>query len=219
MAELSPEEHRRKELYEQINENPDKIMSLLAEMTENRDWEQFGYDFVEYVEKPYDEGGLGWSRENLSLTITQEAPRERKAHKTDQRLQKMRHFVTDQLQKFGSMTVALTGGEPFTVNRILTAYDPSDDLDASDYAPTPSQKRRSKLEERIAAERPDLAEMVTTGEISLSAAAVEAGIREKRVSISIGDPQKTAKSLRKHMTEEQIADLVQVLLNWEPDAE
>jgi len=53
---------------------------------------------------------------------------------------------------------------------------------------------------RLKRDRPDLAEKVIMGEMSAHAAAVEAGFRNKTVSVRADDAARAAKTLRKHYT-------------------
>jgi hypothetical protein len=64
---------------------------------------------------------------------------------------------------------------------------------------------------RLRRDRPDLAERVERGEMSANKAAVEAGFRDKHLSVPIGQPQRLAETLRKHMTPDQIRVLLKLL--------
>jgi hypothetical protein len=147
--------------------------------------------------------------------IAFEMPNEERDKRVRTRMQGMREFVSRQLGS-RQLNVIMTGEAG---GHTRTAYDAADDMDASDYAPHRKSASRSKLESRLAAERPDIYEAVISGEMSLSAGAVEAGLRTRRINIPVGDPKKTAAALRSHLSEEQIADLVQILLNWDPVGE
>jgi hypothetical protein len=64
---------------------------------------------------------------------------------------------------------------------------------------------------RLREERPDLHQRVVAGEISAHAAAVEAGIRPPRFTITGRDPAAIANTIRHHLPDEVIKDLVQLL--------
>lgn len=65
--------------------------------------------------------------------------------------------------------------------------------------------------DRLARDAPDQYERVRRGELSINAAAVAAGIRPRRVSVRTDDAAAVARSLRKHMTPEQLAELARLL--------
>jgi hypothetical protein len=63
---------------------------------------------------------------------------------------------------------------------------------------------------RLRRQRPDLHTQVLACEISANAAMVEAGFREKRISIPI-DPERAARSILNHFDDEQVAQLIDEL--------
>lgn len=60
---------------------------------------------------------------------------------------------------------------------------------------------------RLNRDRPDLAARVAAREISANAAAIEAGYRRRKVSVPVDDPSSIARSLRRYLTAEQLAEL------------
>lgn len=64
---------------------------------------------------------------------------------------------------------------------------------------------------RLERDRPELAQRVRKGELSANAAAIEAGFRDKSISIPL-NPATAAKAIRKHFTPEQIDELVARLI-------
>ncbi|MFD8050160.1 hypothetical protein ACFV5E_42790 [Streptomyces chartreusis] len=57
--------------------------------------------------------------------------------------------------------------------------------------------------------RPDLLTRVESGDIpSLHAAMIEAGLRDKTLTLPVGDPEKIARSLRKNLTEDHLHALI-----------
>lgn len=64
------------------------------------------------------------------------------------------------------------------------------------------------LTRRIVRDHPDIAARMKAGEFtSVRAAALEAGIVHRTVTVRPGDPAQVVRSLRKHMTPEQLAEL------------
>ena len=65
--------------------------------------------------------------------------------------------------------------------------------------------------DRLAHVAPREYEAVRRGERTINAAAVAAGIRKRRISVQIDSPASTARTLRRHMAPEQVAELVRLL--------
>lgn len=67
---------------------------------------------------------------------------------------------------------------------------------------------------RIERDHPEIAERMRAGEFaSVRAAALEAGIAPRTLSVRIDDPESAARSLRKHMSPEDLAVLAELLAN------
>ncbi len=64
---------------------------------------------------------------------------------------------------------------------------------------------------RLQRDRPDLHERVLAGELSPHAAAIEAGFRKRTVSIPL-EPKAAAAALRRHFTNEELAELIEALV-------
>lgn len=60
---------------------------------------------------------------------------------------------------------------------------------------------------RLARDHPTEYKRVLTGELSVNAAAVMAGIRPWRISVEVNKPVAVARSLRRHMTPSQLNEL------------
>ncbi len=60
---------------------------------------------------------------------------------------------------------------------------------------------------RLKRDHSELAEKVVSGEMSANAAAIQAGFRKKTLSIPL-EPRGMARTLRRHLTEDQIEDLI-----------
>lgn len=70
---------------------------------------------------------------------------------------------------------------------------------------------QSYLARRLARDRPDILDRVESGEIaSFHAAAIEAGIVERKVQIPV-EPGRAAKLIRKHFSSEQVEALILLL--------
>jgi hypothetical protein len=68
------------------------------------------------------------------------------------------------------------------------------------------------LTRRIVRDYPDIAERMRNGEFtSVRAAALEAGITARMLSVRVDDPASIARVLRKHMTLENFAELITLL--------
>lgn len=66
--------------------------------------------------------------------------------------------------------------------------------------------------DRLARVAPDQFEAVKRGEKTIHAAALAAGIRRRRASVRLDDPASAARTLRKHMTPDQLHALVRLLM-------
>jgi hypothetical protein len=64
---------------------------------------------------------------------------------------------------------------------------------------------------RLNRDRPDLAQAVAEGRLSANAAAIEAGFRRRKVSVPVDVPESTARTLRRYMSPEQLAELARLL--------
>jgi hypothetical protein len=68
---------------------------------------------------------------------------------------------------------------------------------------------------RLRRDRPDLAGRVDRGELSANAAAIQAGFRNRTITVPIARPDAVARSLLKYMTPDDIAQLIAALLGKE----
>lgn len=75
-------------------------------------------------------------------------------------------------------------------------------------APTGTSKQAALR--RLRRDQPDLHERVLTGKISAHAAMVEAGFRPKTITVRT-DPSAFARAARKHLSDDQIEQLVEML--------
>lgn len=74
-------------------------------------------------------------------------------------------------------------------------------------SPSLSDDSTTKAAARLAREHPEQYAAVKSGELSINAAAVLAGIRPRRISVRLDNPKSIAESLRKHLAPEQVAEL------------
>jgi hypothetical protein len=78
--------------------------------------------------------------------------------------------------------------------------------------PRPAGNRRERALRQLREHRPDLLVRVESGDIpSLHAAMLEAGFRDKTVTLPVGDPEKIARTLRRNLTEDTLHALVALL--------
>lgn len=125
--------------------------------------------------------------------------------------------------------LALDGAEPVT--RVEQRIDQADTAsiqepagsetvnngDSFDPLPRPRGNTREAAVRRLAQQRPDLLEQVQTGALpSLNAAMIEAGFRERTVSLPISKPEKVAQTLRRCMSRDELRQVVAFLVADEP---
>lgn len=79
----------------------------------------------------------------------------------------------------------------------------------------PKGQSSERTADRLAREAPGRYEAVKSGELSLNAAAVLAGIRPRRISVRTDNPQSVAQALRRHFTADQLAELIRFLIGGE----
>lgn len=76
---------------------------------------------------------------------------------------------------------------------------------------TPQGTTRSYALDRLERDAPELHTEVVEGRLSAHAAMVKAGLRARTISVPVERPDRVAATLRKHMTPEQLEELVQIL--------
>ena len=77
-------------------------------------------------------------------------------------------------------------------------------------APTGSGNKLATVN-RLYKKRPDLHKRVVDGEMTAYAAAVEAGIHNRRVHVNMDKPQSAAATIRKHMDADKVSELIDLL--------
>ncbi|MFB1042358.1 hypothetical protein [Streptomyces chrestomyceticus] len=78
-------------------------------------------------------------------------------------------------------------------------------------SPRPLGATRAAALRKLGKHAPHLLEEVTIGSLSVNKALIEAGLRERTVSVPVSRPDKAADVLRRHFTPAQLADLAQLL--------
>lgn len=92
-----------------------------------------------------------------------------------------------------------------------TDLSPASDSDGRERR-TVDDDTAAKAAARLAREHPEQYAAVKSGDLSINAAAVLAGIRPRRISVRLDAPESIAQSLRRHLTPDQIAQLIALLL-------
>lgn|SRR5574341_21693 len=77
------------------------------------------------------------------------------------------------------------------------------------------RRQRNRILRRLENERPDLADKISKGELSVNAAAVEAGLIRRRIMFYPDDLDNTVNTLRQNLDEKQLKLLVEKLTNIE----
>ncbi|MFI7296886.1 hypothetical protein [Streptomyces sp. NPDC050121] len=78
--------------------------------------------------------------------------------------------------------------------------------------PRPAGNSRQRALRQLKEHRPDLLDRVQSGDIpSLHAAMVEAGLRDRTLSVPVADPEKIARSLRKNLAADDLRTLIALL--------
>src|SRR5260221_11760326 len=75
----SPQEDLRQQLYfllRQPGGDPSQLLELLAVIVENRLWEQGGQAFIPFLTTAFDDGGVGWSLQNVQAILLRRHPYE-----------------------------------------------------------------------------------------------------------------------------------------------
>jgi hypothetical protein len=203
---LSDSERLRELLWQSIRSpglNPENTFLLLATLLEREFPEEPGEDleaksvaFRRLVESPHTEGGLDLPAERLrrilaDFTHPQEVAPRRDPQVAD-RMTKMRERVTRLLPG----RTADTPGGAREQGRITAL----------------NQKTAAGVIRRLNRDRPDLAQAVAERRMSANAAAIAAGFRKRKVSVSVDSPAAVMRTLRRHLTHDQLTELAELLL-------
>lgn len=125
-----------------------------------------------------------------------------------------------------SQLIALCGTDDDLAKRVrdlteppLMTHDTSTDRDydsgrfepRSDNITTERGTSESYRRRRLRRDQPELLERVESGELSLNEAAIEAGFGRRYQSVRIDDPERAARTLRKHMSPDAMTILIKLL--------
>jgi hypothetical protein len=172
------------ELREQILVNkrrtggdPSLLLDLLSELVLRRQsWKKRGEDgwsFVQYVDTPFDDGGLGWDRKEVEQIVDLQHKYEKDGPRHDPEkaaeMKKLRRTVRELLNPD-----AAEHGENQHTGDGGVRNTKSNGTDTESYAIR-----------RLKRDAPELAEQVLDGKMSANAAAVEAGFRTKTASVPV----------------------------------
>lgn len=182
--------------------SPAGALELLASIIEDRTWERvtdlkgrsFKGRFREFVADRA--SGLAYDPEQLPKVISLRHPHEGKPE-VEARMKRMRTEVTAELRD--DLSPALMAGRP-TEKQCGTSFNTG---------------TAQHVVKRLKRDDPELAERVVRGEITPNAAAREKGWRRPRVVVS--SPDAVARSLLKHMSADDIAKLIAVLVGKDGD--
>jgi hypothetical protein len=174
---------------------PRGAIEFIASIAEGEKWRDL-YDehgkpiqsFTQFLEAPYPNGcGLQVEhvRKLIQVPVLGEDVSAEARQKWNARRAVIRDAMTPALNKHG--VKGKSGDSPLTSNTAAHALA------------------------RLKRDAPDLAEKVIHGDVSANAAAVEAGFRNKRVSVRVHNAQSAANTLLKHMPDDVLVDLVNIL--------
>jgi hypothetical protein len=170
---------------------PGQFLEMLAYITQDQTWKKRGQSLREMLEAPPPHGA-GVKADDVLRLIEFTHPHEtnnRAKHKT---LEDMRRVVRSELHEAASAP-----GRPAKGNNI-----------------TFSSEQRGTSEDytlrRLRRDRPDLVERVFEGELSANAAAIEAGFRDKAITIPF-NPEGAARALARKFTIDELHRLVELL--------
>jgi len=213
IANLTKEERLRMQLYVETQHdggNPSQLLELLAQAIEINVWEKLtngegnSLTFFEFVERPYPDG-IGLAIDDLKTLIKLKHQYERKERfdsKIAERMDNMRRVVTDLLHP--------KMAEPGRPDLQLNQFIKPDNIRLNNSVKLDYGTEANYTIRRLKRDRPDLAEKVIANELSANAAAIEAGFRIKSITIPL-DPERAARSIRQHFTEQQIRELIELL--------
>jgi hypothetical protein len=202
--------------------NPSQLLELIMIATKQRVWEAFGMSFTQFIETPFNDGGLGWSIDNLKtvLTLRHRFEHERTGHKelvAD--LAEMRRQVTELLLPLKDRTgpqQGVTNNPQGIGGKSHKTFDNFDNYQNYQREPKPRQQSvggggTSELYtvRRLARDAPALHQKVMDGELSANAAAIEAGWRKAQQRFSLPNhPEEAGKYLAERVNTEWFMAMV-----------
>lgn len=203
-GELTPEQrrvHRVEHILRRDGGSPGSALDGLAAIIEDGTWRKVPSgsstpepfrSFTAFVEgaAPY---GLGYSIRQLRALLKLSHPDEEKSTDVHERMEAMRKEVERLL------------GEEIPKVRNVPGRPPND----STTAIRPSRETAGAVIAKLKRHDPALAQQVINGEVTPNAAARAKGWRKPRIVVS--SPERTAVSLRKYMSPEQLAELARLI--------
>lgn len=140
--------------------------------------------------------GLGYSAKQLEALLRLEHPHEQKRAETRDRMVAMRNQVVRLMQGEISPAAAHGGDRRSELFQVRGTNLKSD--------------TRDRVVAQLKRDDPTLADQVINGEITANAAARQKGWRKPRIVLT--SPESIARALRRHLGPDDIAQLIQILL-------
>ncbi len=179
--------------------NLSHFLEGLAEAVEKEAWLQLGLSFQEFISSPAPDG-LDIPLEQFKAAYHIRHRKEKYFPTAAEYYSKMRKKVLDQLNpELPKPTVGDGNPGPGRGNKTVNNVNRLRGGNSETYA-----LRRLKRD------RPDLADKVLDGELSANAAAIEAGFRKRTITVTL-EPRSIARTLARHLSEDQINDLIVAL--------
>jgi len=174
--------------------DPSSFLELLADAVAERIWEKLGtaQSFLEFVKTPIPDG-LGLDEATLARLIAFSHHHEDKSPELREDLKRMRRFVEDELNPKARVGT----GRPKNGDNVTVLWERGNS--------------ESYWIRRLKRDAPELAELVLNGELSANAAAVQAGMKRRKASVPIDDPERLAATLRRRLSSEDLAQLIELL--------
>ncbi len=200
-ADLSKEEKIRQRLYvesKQDGGNPSEFLEMLSYVTENRIWEPLGISFRQLIEAPFPTG-IGSSKEEIETIRLLHHRHEDGSSEVRARMKEMRTQVWNELNP--ALAVPTVGDGTPGPGRGNKTVDIINRLQGG--------TSETYTISRLKRDRPDLAERVLDEDdpLSANAAAIEAGFREKTITVRL-EPQAIARTLIRRLSKDQMNDLI-----------
>lgn len=115
----------------------------------------------------------------------------------------VRRIVSDDAEAADLLDRALVGQQ----GRRTDLYDNVQEVEVK----APTGNRQEAALRRLRKDAPELHGEVLAGRLSAHAAMVEAGFRRRTVSVPVGEPDRVAEALRRHLSGEELAEVVRRL--------
>lgn len=222
-ASMSKEERLRLRLYSERRHDggdPSQLLELLAVIIEERIWERLADEetgqpmtFRTLIETPWP-AGVGMKLEHLETYLKLPHKFEHQDPAISTRMQALRQeakrllhppLMNDEEWMEAKQEGGAKGGRGHVAEKPTLYYNVG--LEEKEKQGTSSAYALRRLQR----DRPDLAEQVIMGEKSANEAAIEAGFRQKTITIPV-EPTAAARRIRNNFTDEQVAELIALLI-------